>query len=111
MSLREFRRWVRVQIFLRDAYQGLRYEVPHVHSRVYNDGITSIQDGRYEDLQLAVLKTSYLFQREELLEELEDVIVRVFWVIKKEVSQLDYLKLHLLVSLLQGFATFGGIQA
>jgi hypothetical protein len=36
--------------------------------------------------------------------------VRVFRVIKKEVSQLDYLKLHLFVSLLQGFATFGGIQ-
>ena len=61
MILREFRRGVWVQIFLRDAYQGLRNKVPHVHSRVYNYGITSIQDGRYEDFQLAVLKTSYLF--------------------------------------------------
>ena len=61
MILREFRRGVRVQIFLRDTNQGLRNEVPHVHSRIYNDWITSIQDGSYEDLQLAVLKTSYLF--------------------------------------------------
>ena len=36
--------------------------------------------------------------------------MRVFRVIQKEVSQFDDLKLHRLVSLLQGFAAFGGIQ-
>ena len=85
MILREFRRRVWVQILLRDPNQGLCYEVPHAHSRVNNNGVTFIQDCSYEDLQLAVLKVSYLFHRKELLEELEDVIVRVFWVIQKEV--------------------------
>ncbi len=84
MIFGEFRRGVWVQIFLRDSYQGLRYEVSHVHPRVYNYGISSIQDSGYEDLQVVVLEISYLLQREELLEELEDVIVRVFWVIQKE---------------------------
>ena len=85
LIFREFWRRVWVQIFLRDAYQGLRYELPHVHSRIKNYGISSIQDSGYEDLQLVVLKISYLLQREELLEELEDVIMRVFRVIQKEV--------------------------
>ena len=78
MILREFGRGVRVQIFLRYPDQGLRYEVPHAHSRVYYYGVAFVQDGSYEDLQLAVLKVSYLLHGEELFEELEDVIVRVF---------------------------------
>jgi hypothetical protein len=85
MALREFWRRVWVQIFLRYPNQGLRYEMPHTHSRVYYYRVTFVQDSRDEDLQLVVLKVSYLFHREELLEELEDVIVRVFWVIQKEV--------------------------
>ena len=85
MILREFRRGVWVKIFLRDPNQCLRYEVPHTHSWVNYYGVTFVQDGRDEDLQLAVFKVSYLFHRKELLEELKDVIVRVFWIIKKEV--------------------------